>query len=155
MAALTTCEMKRSRKAGKIENNRAKVDRVRKPLTRKERRRQERSARKKRAAIFHSKRSRVDLSTSNNGADKDASVVFKRGRKRPETHSGFGEREKGGSKPGQCAAVAREDKEIARLEKLLKMRKRKKRPTSFKEEGLDCILSLRLCSECYDTRQCS
>lgn len=135
--------MKRSRKAGKIENNRAKVDRVRKPLTRKERRRQERSARKKRAAIFHSKRSGVDLSTSNNGADKDASVVvFKRGRKRLETHPGFGEQEKGGSKPGQCAALAREDKEIARLEKLLKMRKRKKRPTSFKEEGLDCILLL-------------
>ncbi len=33
----------------------------------------------------------------------------------------------------------REDAEISRLEKLLKIKRRKKLPTSFKDEGLDCI----------------
>ena len=45
------------------------------------------------------------------------------------------------NKTKQTAAVMREEREIARLEKLLKMKKRKKLPSLFKEEGLDCILT--------------
>lgn len=37
-------------------------------------------------------------------------------------------------------ATGREEREISRLEKLLGMRKRKRLPAYFKNDGLDCIL---------------
>jgi len=37
------------------------------------------------------------------------------------------------------AATRQDDAEISKLEKLLRIKKRKKIPSSFKEEGLDCI----------------
>lgn len=46
-------------------------------------------------------------------------------------------------KASLLAANKREDREIAKLEKLLNLKKRKKKqkrlPASFHEEGLDCI----------------
>ena len=35
--------------------------------------------------------------------------------------------------------VSMEEREVSRLEKLLKMKKRKTLPTSFRDDGLDCI----------------
>ena len=128
-----------------------KVGRIKRPLTRKERRKQERTARKQRAAMFHSKnKSSVDFSTRNG---QNARKINKKLQKLSTTDSDIRRTHKQRAKtseekasaPGNEVTVSRsvammsEDKEIAKLEKLLRMKKRKKLPTSFKEEGLDCI----------------
>ena len=131
-----------------------RVSRIKKTLTRKEKRKQERLSRKNRAtAVYNSKNGGVfDLSKdgqSPRGAKKKRQKVNSKELKVTKRHSkkisraGEGERESGknGSNSRQSSAIMREDKEIARLEKLLKMKKRKKLPTSFREEGLNCILS--------------
>ena len=127
-------------------NNRSrsgKLRRVRKPMSRKERRKQGRAARKKRAAFFHSKSTITEFHPSDERTP--------RGIKKKQHNPGRANLMPGGVEQrrapdrgnkaahSQSAALTREDKEIARLEKLLKMKKRKKLPSSFKEEGLDCI----------------
>ena len=129
-----------------------KVTRIKKPLTRKERRKQERTARKQRAAHFHTRsKTSLDFST---GSGQNTHKIKKKQQKidgtDSRTHSvktcgnDIKEKERFSRKSekatfSQSAAMVREDKEIARLEKLLKMKKRKKLPASFKDEGLDCI----------------
>jgi hypothetical protein len=132
-----------------------RVSRVKKPLTRKERRKQERNARKQRAATFHSKnKTRVDYSTTNRqnlNARKIKKKLQKSGAvdwsisrtrtqtaKTPEGKASTSNKVRGTA--SQLLAMRREEKEIARLEKLLRMKKRKKLPATFKDEGLDCIL---------------
>lgn len=128
-----------------------RVGRIKKPLTRKERRKQERTARKQRAAMFHSKNNSSVESSTRNG--QNARKIKKKLQKSGTTDLGVGRthaesakssEEKAstlgkGRTASQSLAVMREDKEIARLEKLLKMKKKKKLPVTFKEEGLDCI----------------
>lgn len=38
--------------------------------------------------------------------------------------------------------VSAEEREVSRLERLLKMKKRKKLPAAFRDDGLDCIQSV-------------
>ena len=140
----------------KTKSRGSKISRIKKPLTRKERRKQERFAKKKRSVIFHSKKSntsftaqangrtphihknkrqsvdRVNLESSGKRASSKAVDVVAQGKDSPTKSS----------QVRQSAAMMREDREIARLEKLLKLKKRKKLPSSFKEEGLDCIQSI-------------
>ena len=126
------------------------MGRIKKPLTRKERRKQERTARKQRVAIFHSRnKSSVDFSEQN--AHRIKKKLQKTGAtdvtiskshfsvKKTSSDDKKKERKSKKMTASQSAAMMKEDKEIARLEKLLKMKKRKKLPTLFKEEGLDCI----------------
>lgn len=126
------------------------MGRIKKPLTRKERRKQERSARKQRTAIFHSRnKSHVDFSEQNAHRIKKkpqktgkTDVTINRNHFNVKKTSDDDKEEERKSKKvtaSQSSAMMRENKEIARLEKLLKMKKRKKLPTLFKEEGLDCI----------------
>ena len=133
-----------------------KVTRIKKPLTRKQKRKQERIARKRRAALFHSgNHTSMEFST---GSGHDTLEVKKKLKKADGTDSNIhsvniyddhkekervGKTEKAMSSQSD-ALVKREDKEIARLEKLLKMKKGKKLPTSFKDEGLNCIRTLPL-----------
>ena len=127
------------------------MGRIKRPLTRKERRKQERTARKQRAAVFHSKnKSSVNFSTRNG---QNARKIKKKLQKSGATDLGVSRThtqraktlEEKASASGnevtvsRSVAMMREDKEIAKLEKLLRMKKRKKLPVSFKEEGLDCI----------------
>ena len=126
------------------------MNRVKKPLTRKERRKQERHARKQRTAIFHSRnKTSADYLTRNGhntrkikkklqksgAADVGIDKIRTQAAKAPEVNSSIKVR----STASQSLAMAREEKEIARLEKLLRMKKRKKLPVTFKDEGLDCI----------------
>lgn len=128
------------------------MNRVKKPLTRKERRKQERNARKQRAATFHSKnKTRVDYSTRNGQntrkikkkLQKSGAVDLNISRTRTQTaktpEGKPSTLNKVHSMASRSLAMMREEKEIARLEKLLRMKKRKKLPATFKDEGLDCI----------------
>ena len=129
-----------------------RVSRVKKPLTRKERRRQERHARKQRTAIFHSRnKTSVDYLTRNGqntrkikkklqksgAADVGISKIRTQAARAPEEKVSTSSKVR--SMESQSLAMAREEKEIARLEKLLRMKRRKKLPATFKDEGLDCI----------------
>lgn len=126
------------------------MGRIKRPLTRKERRKQERTARKQRAAIFHSKnKSSVDFSTGNGQNVRKIKKKLQKsdaidlGVHRTHTQRAKTSEEKGSASGNEVTvsrsvAMMREDKEIAKLEKLLRMKKRKKLPASFKE-GLDCI----------------
>lgn len=161
------------RDGGKDGPKGGKIGRTKKPLSRKERRKQERFAKKKRTALFHSRKANINPSTRVNGRSLDNNKKKLRKVNRTDLDitnlpsskgSGVVERERGsrskssksrqltvsslqlGDKAGQSAAITREDKEIARLEKLLKMKKRKKLPSSFKQEGLDCIQSHSKCT---------
>ena len=144
-----------------------KVGRIRRPLTRKERRKQERTARKQRTAMFHSKnKNSADEYSTRNGRQNARKIKKKLqksdlGISRTAQSANTSSEEKASTskikdrganksaaimredkkiaRVSQSAAMMREDKEIARLEKLLKMKKRKKLPGSFKDEGLDCI----------------
>ena len=129
-----------------------KVSRVKKPLTRKERRKQERHARKQRTAIFHFRnKTSADYLTRNGqntrkikkklqksgAADVGIGKIRTQVAKVPEGKVNTSNKVR--STASQSIAMAREEKEIARLEKLLRMKKRKKLPVTFKDEGLDCI----------------
>ena len=129
-----------------------KVSRVKKPLTRKERRKQERHARKQRTAIFQSRNKTSADYTTRNG--QNTRKIKKKLQKSGAADVGIGKirtqvakvpegkvntSNKVRSTTSQSLAMAREEKEIARLEKLLRMKKRKKLPVTFKDEGLDCI----------------
>ena len=136
-----------------------KVGRIRRPLTRKERRKQERTARKQRTAMFHSKnKNSTDEYSTRNGRQNTRKIKKKLQKSdlgisrtaqsantskikdhRASKSAAMIREDKKIARVSQSAAMLREDKEIARLEKLLKMKKRKKLPGSFKDEGLDCI----------------
>ena len=138
---------KKGRESSRFRKDR--LSRVKRPLTRKERRKQERTARRQRAVLFHSKiKSTAEFVPENR--ENSRRIKKKLGRldvdiskahsSQVNTSGNEKEIDSKRSMISLSAAVIRENKEIARLEKLLKMKKRKKLPTSFKEEGLDCIL---------------
>ena len=163
----------RSRDGGNDGPRGGRISRAKKPMSRKERRKQERFAKKKKIALFRSRKAITNLSTEVNrrslhSHNKKLRKVDRTDLKITNIPSSIGssvmKREKGSrsksikarqltasslqlsDKDEQSAAITREDKEIFRLEKLLKMKKGKKLPSSFKQEGLDCIQSHLRCT---------
>lgn len=104
-----------------------------KAVSRKKRRQQERAAKKQRKVLYNSRKSQ-------NLADE---VVKLSPPKAPESSSSQPSKGKGGDlkkKAWVGRANAQERKEISRLEKLLRIDKKKSLPNSFRQDGLDCIL---------------
>ena len=126
----------------------------RKVPSRKSRRKQERVAKKQKKALYHSKQT-LPLLTEQLTSSSTEKKIVKVKRKCNETKDSQDEACSGSlssktvnSNPSKktwlIKANAREKEEISRLEKLLKIKKKGKKkgklPTSFKEDGLDCIL---------------
>ena len=129
--------------------------RVKKSSSRKERRKIERAAKKrKNAAYFSRKKGPALLGTGDTvelqqkklkKAQKEVVQAASQPNEVLDKHTKKQHLELAdvSRKSALLAANSKEDKEIAKLEKLLKMKKRKNLPTSFSKEGLDCILSLK------------
>ena len=119
--------------------HRSQGGRVQKPLSRKERRKQERTVKKQRKAAQYSKKKAPLLPSPPPTTKSDRKPL-----KKPTSKSAHHEQESGLARLQRKRALEssskRDDMEISRLEKLLKIKRRKKLPTSFKAEGLDCIL---------------
>lgn len=106
-------------------------------ISRKKRRQQERANKKKRKSLHHSQpetvlTQQVAKSTFRPSSTKSA-------------ENGKGSASSGVSNPSapkkKVLSNGNDEKEISRLEKLLKIDKKKKRlPPSFHQDGLDCIL---------------
>ena len=121
--------------------------RTKKPLSRKQRRKQERADKKQKKTGQFLKSQEFILQPSSASPAPKKSSTHQNDRKRPipskpkVSHSE--QHESGLARLHRKRTVevpnTRDDIEISRLEKLLKIKK-KKLPTSFKDEGLDCIL---------------
>ena len=119
--------------------HKGKGGRFHKPLSRKERRKQERTAKKQRKAAQYLKK-KVPVQP----ASPLPSKTDRKPLKGPAIKSSHDKQESGLARLQRKRALedssTRDDVEISRLEKLLKIKRRKKLPSSFREEGLDCIL---------------
>lgn len=108
-----------------------------KAKSRKKRRQEERAAKKQRKLLYNSRRSKPDDVVEQSPSSSEEA---------PETgQSSFSEPSKGKSEDTKKnvqlkRARETEKEEISRLEKLLKIDKKKGLPNSFRQDGLDCIL---------------
>ena len=58
-----------------------------------------------------------------------------------DRRGGRGDGKGGGRRLVKPPAVSAEEREVSRLERLLKMKRRKNLPAAFRDDGLDCIHS--------------
>ena len=117
-----------------------------KPVSRKERRKRERVAKKQKKVLYHSKQGQASLTSQEVvknivKASKERATPLKKSSPGSSSSGKKAEYVPADRKLQLAKANEREKKEIARLEKLLKVGKKKdKMPKSFQEDGLDCIL---------------
>lgn len=125
--------------------NKGAGNKAEKIFPRKKRRQQERAAKKQRNALFH--RTPAALATAGKSptlpgpgpAANSTARQLKRPRGKAPPVSSQGQAPH--SKPPPIAANHKDEEEIAKLEKLLKINRKKKTvPNSFHQDGLDCIL---------------
>ena len=141
----------KDKKSTSIKGNGVKSGRVKKSISRKQRRKLERTAKKQRNAVhsFKGKCSGAkgtltapadsqERSVNRSSTRQTVSHVGTRQAKSPRSLSNF-------RKQALAISNKREDVEISKLEKLLKIKKRKNLPSSFRDEGLDCILFCCVC----------
>lgn len=109
-------------------------------ISRKKRRQQERANKKKRKSLHHSQPNQSETVLT----QQVAKSTF-RPSSTKSAENGKGSASSGVSNPSapkkKVLSNGNDEKEISRLEKLLKIDKKKKRlPPSFHQDGLDCIL---------------
>lgn len=113
-----------------------------KPVSRKKMRQQERAAKKQRKALYHSRQSQV-LADQEVASPKAAESSVTKGSSSSQPSKRQGVNAVASKNKVQSSRASEQEKqEISRLEKLLKIDKKKKSlPNSFRQDGLDCILT--------------